>query len=263
MNPEALLDAIITLAKEAGDAILPWYGSEALETHTKADDSPVTNADLAANEVLMAGLRRLTPQIPILSEEACDVPFEVRRRWASYWLLDPLDGTREFVNGSPDFAVNIALVVDNEPVLGVIHAPVRERTYWAVKGQGAYRDGQAIQCRPCGQPPVIAVSRAQLLDPHKARLRADLEFATLPYGSASLKSCLVAEGRADAYIRIGPTGEWDTAASWAIVREAGGVLVDLDLKPLTFNRSEDLGNPNYAVLGGTGPIWKGLFADQA
>ncbi|EKE77570.1 3'(2'),5'-bisphosphate nucleotidase CysQ [Gallaecimonas xiamenensis] len=253
MTPQAYLDDIITLARQAGQAILPWFRSDDLVTEHKADDSPVTNADIAANKVIVRGLKALTPDIPILSEESGHKPFAERSRWRVYWLVDPLDGTREFVGGSPDFAVNIALVVDNEPVLGVIHAPVSGDCYWAVRGQGVFKNGQAIHTRESPKPPLLAVSRHQSLSTLKAHLHQDLAFDALPFGSASLKSCMVAEGVADAYVRIGPTGEWDTAASWAIVVEAGGRIVDLAGQPLTFNQSESLENPNYAVLGQLSP----------
>ncbi|ROQ18917.1 3'(2'),5'-bisphosphate nucleotidase CysQ [Gallaecimonas pentaromativorans] len=249
MNPQALIDDIIHLARQAGDAILPWFRSDQLVTEHKADDSPVTNADIAANKVILKGLKALTPDIPILSEESGHKPFAERRQWQCYWLVDPLDGTREFVGGSPDFAVNIALVVDNEPVMGVIYAPVSGDCYWAVKGHGVFKNGQPIHTRKPSSPPLLAVSRHQSLSTLKSHLRDALDFEALAFGSASLKSCMVAEGVADAYVRIGPTGEWDTAASWAIVVEAGGAIVDLDGKPLTFNRSESLENPNYGVLG--------------
>lgn len=249
MNPNTLLDDVIALARQAGDAILPWFRSEELVTEHKADDSPVTNADIAANKVILKGLKALTPDIPILSEESGHKPFAERRLWQVYWLVDPLDGTREFVGGSPDFAVNIALVVDNEPVLGVIHAPVSKDCYWAIKGQGVFKNGQSIHSRKPPTPPLLAVSRHQSLDWLKSHLKPGFDFTARPFGSASLKSCMVAEGAADAYVRIGPTGEWDTAASWAIVGEAGGCIVDLHGKPLTFNRTESLENPNYGVLG--------------
>ncbi|WKE65927.1 3'(2'),5'-bisphosphate nucleotidase CysQ [Gallaecimonas kandeliae] len=249
MNPEPLLDDVIALAQLAGEAIMPWFRSEELITEQKADDSPVTNADIAANKVILKGLKALTPDIPILSEESGHRPFAERRLWQAYWLVDPLDGTREFVGGSPDFAVNIALVVANEPVLGVIHAPVSGDCYWAIKGRGVFKNGQPIHSRPAPAVPLLAVSRHQARETLQAHLKPELDFQAMPFGSASLKSCLVAEGVADAYVRIGPTGEWDTAASWAIVVEAGGALVDLKGQPLTFNQGESLENPNYAVLG--------------
>ncbi|WP_406665687.1 3'(2'),5'-bisphosphate nucleotidase CysQ [Gallaecimonas sp. GXIMD1310] len=249
MNPASVSDDVIALARQAGAAILPWFRSSELVTEHKADDSPVTNADLAANQVLVEGLAALTPELPILSEESGHKPFAERASWPAYWLVDPLDGTREFVGGSPDFAVNVALVVNNEPVLGVIFAPVSGDLYLGIKGAGAFKNGHPIHTRAAPTPPLLAVSRHQSRALLEAHLKDDLHYQAVPFGSASLKSCMVAEGQADAYVRLGPTGEWDTAASWAVVSEAGGSILDLNGQPLTFNRNESLENPNYVVLG--------------
>ncbi len=256
MTPlQALLEPVITIARDAGQQIRTIYEAGQYQSLTKSDNTPVTSADLAAHEAIIAALRTLTPNTPILSEEDAEIPLSTRQRWTEYWLIDPLDGTQEFIAGSGEFAVNIALVRDHHPVLGVIYAPMSDLCYFAARGQGAFKreagEDRAIFSRNVGPQDTlkIAVSRRQRREAVMSRLDEQREYLLLPFGSASLKSCMVAEGLADCYLRLGPTGEWDTGASQCIVEEAGGKIVDTCYQPLSYNRRESLENPNYMVLG--------------
>ncbi|MBY5994000.1 3'(2'),5'-bisphosphate nucleotidase CysQ [Ferrimonas balearica] len=251
----------MTIAREAGQQIRGIYEAGEYQSLTKSDNTPVTSADLAAHESILSALRALTPNIPILSEEDAEVPLAERRTWQEYWLIDPLDGTQEFIARSGEFAVNIALVRDHRPVLGVIYAPMSETWYYACQGGGAFkRQGetrQAIHARVVkpGDELRIAVSRRQRKEAVMERLDEQRRYLLLPFGSASLKSCMVAEGEADCYLRLGPTGEWDTGASQCIVEEAGGRIVDTCYQALSYNKRETLENPNYMVLGSQALPW--------
>ncbi|MFC3033353.1 3'(2'),5'-bisphosphate nucleotidase CysQ [Pseudoalteromonas fenneropenaei] len=249
------LEACITLAEQAGMAIMAIYKQEDVGTEEKADHTPVTKADLASNEVLSNGLRRLAPHIPIMSEEVPIPPLAERQNWQRYWLLDPMDGTGEFILESGDFAVNIALVENNRPVMGVIHWPAKDVTYFAVHQHGAFKREQGADTRIMVAPPeklTLAVSRRQKLEAVSQYLNA--QFATVALGSCSLKACIIAEGKADCFLRIGPTGEWDTGASQVIVEEAGGCITDAEFNPLTYNQRESTENPDFIVMGH--PDWE-------
>ena len=257
-----LLPPVIELAETAGERILAIYETEFDVTH-KGDASPLTAADLAAHEAIVEGLSRLTPHWPVLSEESAHIPFTERRTWYRYWLVDPLDGTREFVKRNGEFTVNIALIEDHRSVLGVIQVPVSGLVYHAARGLGAFKrePGQksaAIHSRPLPEegPIVVAGSRSHG-NPKLERFLAALgrETEVFPMGS-SLKSCLVAEGKADLYARLGPTSEWDTAAAQAIVEEAGGVVVDLGGEPLAYNTKDSLLNPSFLVAGDPSVDWR-------
>ena len=244
----------IDIATSAGDAILRYFDNGDFEQFSKDDASPVTSADYAANEVVISALEVLTPDIPIMSEETDNLVFEQRQRWQRYWLIDPLDGTQEFVAGRADFAVNIALIENGQPILGVIHAPVTKTTYWAVKGEGAHKLKNGVTQRLTGnkvdpEKPYlrVAISRVQTLDTITKYIKPDIAIEFVSLGSCALKSCLVAEGTADIYLRVGPTGEWDTAAPQVIVQEAGGCIIDSEFQPLTYNERESLLNPDFLV----------------
>jgi len=253
-----MLDRVLAIALEAGEKILEIYESEIAVTH-KDDDSPLTQADLAAHHHIVAGLRALTPDIPVLSEEAADIPYETRRQWTRYWLVDPLDGTKEFIKRNGEFTVNIALVDDGAPVLGVVHGPVLRRSWIAAQGLGAWRleDGQkhAIRTRKVPALPALVVSKSHrdaALDAFLARMP---EHEAVSRGS-SLKFCLVADGVADLYPRTGPTSEWDTAAGQCVAEQAGAqVLVMPGLQPLRYNQKESLLNPLFVVIGDPGYGW--------
>ena len=242
------------IARAAGDAILAVYHSD-FAVQTKADASPLTAADLAAQQVIMAGLAALDPVLPVLSEEAKARPWSERRHWSRYWLVDPLDGTREFVKRNGEFTVNIALIDGHRSVLGVVLAPVTGELYVAEHGQGAWlqaQDGgdwQRIRTRPLGQPPVVAGSRSHG-DPQGAMLQRLIgsDYQLIPLGS-SLKFCLIACGAADVYLRLGPTSEWDTAAAQCVLDEAGGAVLDLSGQPFRYNRGESLLNPEFIAMG--------------
>jgi len=244
------LPHIKQLAADAGELIYSMYRQGNFEHYTKSDDSPVTSADLAAHTLIAKRLEQLTPEIPLLSEEDAAIPLSSRCQWSRYWLVDPLDGTQEFVAESDDFATLIALVEDHQPVLGVVYAPVSRVTYFAFRDGGAYKQvGEQISRIHCRRHPGlenaplnIAVSRRQDQADLRHCLNPRWRYHLQPLGSSSLKSCLVAEGEADCYIRLGVTGEWDT-------EEAGGVLRDFKFAPLSYNRRESLINPNFIVVG--------------
>lgn len=255
LSLEELATHAVEIANQAGLAILEFFEDGDFEQFSKVDESPVTSADYAANEIVMRELGKLTPNIPIMSEEIDNIPLQQRKKWARYWLVDPLDGTQEFVAGRADFAVNIALVENGKPVLGVIHAPVTKTTFWAVTGLGAHKvfNGKSKQVQAQEVDPEttclrVAISRVQKLETITKFIKpgVDLEFVSM--GSAALKSCLVAEGAADIYIRVGPTGEWDTGAPQVIVEEAGGCILDSEYGELTYNQRESVMNPDFMVV---------------
>ncbi len=248
------LEAIVSLAKEAGLAIMALYNEGELDVRLKEDVSPVTRADLAAHRVILAGLQELTPMVPVLSEESESIPYSERQRWETYWLVDPLDGTKEFIKRNGEFTVNIALIVRGEPLLGVVHAPALGRTYSAVLGKGAFRQessrerpSRIVVHRKGGRKLKVVVSRSHPGAEAEAFLRALGTYDTVQIGS-SLKFCLVAEGSADIYPRFGPTREWDTAAGHCVLSSAGGAMTDLHGQPLRYNKP-DLLNPPFIATG--------------
>jgi 3'(2'), 5'-bisphosphate nucleotidase len=259
---KALLEGVISLAMAAGEKILAVYGTD-FRVHHKQDTSPVTEADRLADQAIVAGLKLLTPDIPALSEEADAPTFSVRAPWKTLWLVDPLDGTREFVKRNGEFTVNIALIENGEPVLGVVYAPVGDICYYATRGHGAFKKvalGRPVAIHAKRHQPdtqmIVTGSRSHntgdeirhfltQIGPHKY----------LPMGSA-LKSCLVAEGAADIYPRFGPTCEWDTAAAQCIVEEAGGRFTDMALQPLRYNQRDTLLNPHFLVFGDPDYDWR-------
>lgn len=256
---EDLLEHVAGIAETAGRAILEVYETD-FDVDEKADASPITEADRRAHDLIQAGLSGLRDQRPILSEEARTVPWEVRRHWREYWLVDPLDGTKEFVQRNGQFTVNIALVRAGRPVLGVVHAPVTGTTYGGIVGRGAWRrplgrDKTAIRVRALGDGPVRVVGsrshRGPDLDGYLERLGPH---EMVPMGS-SLKFCVVAEGNADVYPRLGPTSEWDTAAAEAVLCAAGGQVVASDGEPMAYNKGPDLLNPWFIASGDDSRDW--------
>lgn len=258
-EPSRLLESVVALAREAGRAILAIYGSE-FGVAQKSDQSPLTAADLASHELIVAGLGRLKPKFPVLSEESAATAFEDRKKWISFWLVDPLDGTKEFVKRNGEFTVNIALVHEHTPVLGVVHAPALGLTYFAAEGCGAFRQHgeetpQCIRARPRAPlVPVVVGSRSHVNAEMETYLSRLGECELRPVGS-SLKLCLVAEGAADLYPRIGLTSEWDTAAAHCVVTEAGGAVTDLRGGPLVYNARDGLLNPYFLVYGDKSRPW--------
>ena len=263
MQPCEYLEEIRALAKQAGEKILEVYNTDFAVEH-KDDKSPLTAADMASHKTIVARLNTLTPDIPVLSEEAAGIPFAERRNWNTYWLIDPLDGTKEFVKRNGEFTVNIALIHEGKPVLGVVHVPVSGVTYAACEGQGTVKDvpgegERKIQVRKLTDGPVAVVgSRSHRGDSLNAFLDKLGEHEIVSMGS-SLKICLVAEGAADVYPRLGPTSEWDTAAAHCVVEQAGGSLTDLDMKPLRYNTKESLLNPFFFVFGDGSRDWSGYL----
>jgi 3'(2'), 5'-bisphosphate nucleotidase len=258
-RPCDYLGDVIAIAHEAGRKILAVYRTD-FDVEHKDDRTPLTEADLAAHRTIIDGLKTLTPEIPALSEESAERPFTERSRWDRYWLIDPLDGTREFVKRNGEFSVNIAMIVDHKPVLGVVYAPVLDTTWYACEGSGAHKqanDEPAVEIRVRPAPEdrlVIAGSRSHGSRRLQAFLAVVGDHEFIPMGS-SLKSCLVAEGRADVYPRLGPTSEWDTAAAQCVVEEAGGRITDLHFQPLRYNTKASLLNPEFIVVGDTSYDW--------
>lgn len=264
MELSQLLQPVIEIARASGEVILDIYQRGDFEKNIKSDDTPVTSADMAAHKLVKARLQALTPDIPVLSEEDVSIPLAERGNWTCYWLVDPLDGTQEFIAGSGDFATIIALVENNQPVLGVVYGPVSGVSYYAAKGYGAWKEmpgGEKQRLSVLRHEDKlsslsIAISRRQDIKAITDRLDPNRHYDLVPLGSAALKSCLVAEGTVDCYLRLGPTGEWDTAATQCIVEEAGGRILDMTLSPLSYNERDSLENPNFIVLGDTELPWR-------
>ncbi|MGH8442499.1 MAG: 3'(2'),5'-bisphosphate nucleotidase CysQ [Nevskiaceae bacterium] len=257
-----LLEVSLELAVAAGARIREVYASNFAVTH-KDDETPLTQADLASHRLIVETLARLTPDLPVLSEEAAQIPFATRRGWKRYWLVDPLDGTREFVKRNGEFTVNIALVEGHRPVLGVIHAPALGLTYGAARGAGAFRLEGArrvpLRTRALPARPTFVVSRSHKNLELAALLARAPAHEAIGRGS-SLKFCLIAEGSADFYPRLGPTSEWDTAAGQCIVEQAGGAVWRLpELTPLGCNEKDSVLNPSFAVCGDRGYDWGKLL----
>ncbi|AUI85041.1 3'(2'),5'-bisphosphate nucleotidase [Vibrio azureus] len=265
-----LLPQVIEIARSAGQLILDIYQNKQYQAYTKSDDTPVTSADIAAHKLIVKRLSELTPDIPVLSEEAADISLEQRSQWGRYWLVDPLDGTQEFIARSGDFATIIALIDNNIPTMGVVYAPVSGVTYYAYKGKGAWKIPDLAESvkihthkhEHVGQNIAIAISRRQDINRITTRMSPAWNYDLIPLGSAALKACLVAEGAVDCYLRLGPTGEWDTAATQCIVEEAGGRILSTQLQPLSYNERETLENPNFIVLGDVDLPWNEILLDK-
>lgn len=266
-----LLAPSCDIASETGKFLLGLQRSGNFEIENKHDSSPVTSADFAASDLITSRLIELTPNIPVLTEEAL-VPWPVRSQWHRYWLVDPLDGTQEFIDGSDDFAVSIALVEHGQPVLGVIYWPAKQAVYFAAKDQGAWRKTEHKLSRiavrqlanAATDPLIIALSRRQPADRILSRMHyGERVIQRVLTGSCTLKSCLVAEGTADCFYRVGETGEWDTAAAQVIVQEAGGSLVSEQLGSLSYNQTAEPVNPNFLVLGDPNIAWARIINQPA
>lgn len=248
-----LLQEIDELARAAGAAIMEIYRSENFGETSKADNSPLTLADLASHKCIVAGLSKLQPHYPILSEEDANIPYAERSKWTRFWLVDPLDGTKEFLKRNGEFTVNIALVENGIPVLGVVYAPVLDVCYYAARGSGAFMQQGNSAPRPiqaiahtAGSAIKVVASRSHSDERTAALLNRLGEHECISMGS-SLKLCLVAEAAAHFYPRLGPTMEWDTAAAHAVVNQAGGMVCDIKQQALRYNK-EDLHNPEFLVL---------------
>lgn len=255
----ALREAVIGIARDAAQRILAIYDT-AFDVEHKADASPLTAADMASHHCIVDGLHALTPDIPVLSEESADVAVVQRRQWDTLWVVDPLDGTREFVKRNGEFTVNIALVHAGAAVFGVIQQPVTGALWHGGAGLGAFReDGShavAIACRqPARAPLRVAASRSHRDARTEAFLLRMGDTEPLPQGS-SLKFCRIAEGALDVYPRFGPTSEWDTAAGQAILEAAGGQVVDPRGRPLRYNQRDTVLNGDFIALGDPELPWR-------
>lgn len=252
------INKVCDIARRAGEAILAIYEGS-FNVELKGDSSPLTCADRASHEVIMKELLRLFPGIPVLSEEGREIPYAQRKEWLRFWLVDPLDGTKEFIKRNGEFTVNIALVDRDETVLGVVYVPARRTIYFGARGQGAFvqNDGEAPRRIVARKPDnnaglVVVMSRSHPSPDLDDYLKGIKVAEALPVGS-SLKFCVVAEGLADLYPRLGPTMEWDTAAAQAVVEAAGGRVRSLDGTALRYNK-ENLLNPYFIVEGAALPV---------
>ena len=267
LDLEALLPAVRKHAADAGRVILGFY-DQPVPVDYKSDDSPLTAADRASHEHLMEALGALTPDIPVLSEESDPGDYAARRSWDRFWLVDPLDGTKEFVKKTGEFTVNVALIEGAEPVLGVVHVPVKGITYFAAKGVGAFKqeggaEPAAIEVRASDPERMTVVASRDHAGPEVAAIlqRMDEDGVAVDAASmgSSLKFCLVAEGAADLYPRTVPTFEWDTAAAQCVVEQAGGRLTTLDGRRLGYNK-EDIRNPSIMTAGDAALDWQRWLA---
>jgi len=263
---EELLPEINRIAKEAGERIMEVYENGfdiETDVKTKADNSPVTTADLAADKHIDQELKKLLPLFPILSEESAKISFTERSARETYWLVDPLDGTKEFINRRDSFTVNIALIHQHQSILGVVYAPALDVLYYACKSNGSYKQeaqnpAQKIHARQLPEVPVFAGSRlhsSEVLTQFLQNVEADKGHCELISMGSSLKMCLVAEGIADLYPRLALTSEWDTAAAHCVVEEAGGQLVKTDMSPLLYNTKDSLLNPFFFTIGDNDCDW--------
>lgn len=243
----SLVCRALSVADQTGAEVMKIYQTD-FEVNFKADESPITAADLAAHRVIDQALAELSPDIPVLSEEAAAIPWSTRRHWHRFWLVDPIDGTRDFTQRSGEFTVNIALIEHGEPVLGVVTAPALGEAFWGVKGEGAWKreaDGRVRRLSvvvPPARKRVVA-SKNHLNDDTRAFIESLGDHELVQAGS-SLKFCRIAEGRADIYPRLGPTCEWDTGAAHAVLSAAGGKVTRLDGSPLRYGK-EDVLNPHF------------------
>lgn len=250
-----MLPEVVRIARAAGSAILPYFqDSERQAVVHKIDQSPVTQADFAAHKVISFELKKLTPHIPVLSEEEDCPPYEVRKSWEQYWLVDPLDGTRGFIRHSSEFTVNIAFIEHGKPLLGVIVQPVVDRCFYAVVGKNAYQ-AQAEQ-----QPVLLSLKREarQELRILCGQFDRSIRFVkkiipkSMPFQliqmNSSLKFAALAQGLGDLYCRFGPTSEWDTAAGQCILEAIGGAVVDFQGEPLQYNAKSSLINPSFLAV---------------
>jgi len=283
------IDKISQLSRVAGEAILKVYQQESFSVSHKSDESPITQADLAANQVLVEGLASLVPEIPILSEESAVVDYDQRRHWQTYWLIDPLDGTREFIERNGEFTVNIALIHCGVPVMGIVYVPVQKLLYVGVQVvvqadhetvEPAIDNRKSYAFRQLGTEEPVYIHAKKLLDLTRLTIVASRRHGNEAFDNclqqlkktfnqidtthigSSLKICLLAEGAADFYPRLAPTCEWDTAAAQAILEAAGGSILDDHFAPLRYNSKESMLNPDFFAVGDSNAKWRSWLGDQ-
>ena len=279
---EHLLNQVLLIAYQAGKHLRRFYQQQ-VEVRIKEDNTPVTEADLFVSRFLTEKLRALFPNVPVLSEENCRIPFAERQYWQEYWLIDPLDGTQQFIDRTDQFAVLMTLVRKNKPALSVIHAPILSTTYYALKDFGAFKKQGEQVVRLTGglskqhrievsnehrielsnqhriEPLKIAVGGTTSQEKVRALLPPNFPCEFIVFGSSSLKSGLVAEGVADCYVRLGRTGEWDTAGAEVLLAETGGTIFDSHFAPLTYNQRETLINPHFVMVADKSRDWRAVF----
>lgn len=249
------LQQAITIAIEAGEILSRYFRSAvAAKITLKTDKSPVTQADIEANHFITEQLKKCDSSIPILTEENSIPDYSIRQQWKTYWLIDPLDGTRGFINHSPEFCVNIALIENHQPILGVIYSPVDKHCYYAAKNQGAYllknnEHQKIIVAKTAAKPLRFLCGHFDHRHPLKKTLQPIFKNAQITRMNSALKFGVIACGAADLYVRFGQTSEWDTAAGQCIVEEAGGIVVDFHGQPLQYNAKSSLINPAFIALG--------------
>lgn len=258
---KVLLPEVIRIARLAGDAIMQIYQQDDLGVSYKKDESPLTLADMASHRCIEAGLEQLAIKLPVLSEESTAISWQERQQWQSYWLVDPLDGTKEFVKRNGEFTVNIALIRDGIPVLGVVYAPVPDELYYAAEEEGAFFEAgnntrEKLKLDPEFEPDCWRVVGSRSHGASRLETFSEClpDYRNVPMGS-SLKLCMVAANRSDLYVRFGPTCEWDTAAAQAVVEQAGGAVFDDKLQPLRYNQKESLLNPEFVVCQKRNELW--------
>jgi 3'(2'), 5'-bisphosphate nucleotidase len=250
-NLHAIAESLLPTVARAGTAIMHVYDG-GITVQRKLDDSPLTLADLESQRIITEGLKRQWPDIPVLSEESAQAPWAERREWRELWVVDPLDGTREFIKRNGEFTINIALIVEHEPVLGLVAAPAQGLLFWGAAGVGAFSLHQgAAPSRIRVAPPTVPIrvvgSRSHL-SPQTAAYLARLGPHVMTGVGSSLKFCLIAEGKADLYPRLGPTSEWDTAAGQALLEAAGGHVTRMDGHRLRYNCRESLINGDFLAF---------------
>ena len=264
-----LIKVMCAVARDAGAAILEVYGDEDFGVQTKSDNSPLTRADLAAHNIIVEGLQKRAPGIPVLSEESDGISFAERSSWDQYFLVDPLDGTKEFINRNGEFTVNIALIEKGVPMRGVVFVPVKDVMYTGDQHEGiatVTREGEtgSIQVRKLDRASLTVVASrrhgGEALEACLSVLRENFSSIDTTNMGSSLKLCLIAEGEADLYPRLAPTSEWDTAAAQAVVEAAGGKVVDVELKELRYNTKDNILNPFFYVIGDTEFDWNGVLS---
>ncbi|HSS63824.1 MAG TPA: 3'(2'),5'-bisphosphate nucleotidase CysQ [Gammaproteobacteria bacterium] len=259
IEADRLIRSVIGISKRAADVIMAIYSTPFGVRH-KSDHSPVTEADMASDALINQALTRLTPGRPVLSEESECPPFELRSKWQRYWLVDPLDGTQDFVSRRGDFTINVALVKGHVPVLGVIYVPEKESCYYARAGGGAYRMDREggpsrLRVKDKAENPIRVVTSRSRRNPMTGAFIESLGEVRIERMGSALKSCRVAEGGADVYPGFSRTSEWDTAAAQCIVEEAGGKMIDFDGRPLRYNTRAGLRNPGFLAVGDTRRDW--------
>jgi len=246
-----LINETIRVAQHAGTIVLEIYNQSGNFFKLKEDNSPLTKADTASNNYIVNQLKNITPDIPILSEEEKSIPLSVRSEWKEYWLIDPLDGTKEFIKRNGEFTVNIALIRNNRPIFGVIDIPTKQQTFWGAKDLGSFMLGNNKEKKKLkvsaneGQKIKILTSRTH--PGFENLIIEEIDNVELIVAGSSMKFCLIANGVADGYIRLGPTSEWDIAAGEAIVKFAGGITVDIENRDIIYNKSDNLINPHFVV----------------